>query len=202
MLKDAKKILRANIGLLMGEEPTGRKLATALKMPKKATSFVRMLDDVASVGLDNLDEVAGKFLVEPWQLLAPNLGRDTPVQPQKGQLSLDVAQEPTATEDDDVNAKVDQHSFEQIAAHGGGFFMSARFKPTSGCVGNYPYFDKSVPFSVAHMFRIRYINFTRPTKRYHPLKERVNGSSSKHKPHHRPLHGPHRRQAHRVGWLL
>jgi hypothetical protein len=73
---DAKAILIENVLTLM-ELRYGRQNITAFGRDTGISTggTQRVLDPVASVGVDILSRIAAHFKLEVWQLLAPNLGQ-------------------------------------------------------------------------------------------------------------------------------
>jgi hypothetical protein len=72
---DTKGLLWANALLLMEEHYGGEALGRfATDVGIGAASMTRLKKQDTAVGVDILEKIANRFELQPWQLLAPNLG--------------------------------------------------------------------------------------------------------------------------------
>lgn len=72
---DSKKVLWANVQTLMTDHFGGQNLGlVASEGEFSPANMTRIAAAKTNVGLDLLEKIAGVFKVEPWQLLAPDLG--------------------------------------------------------------------------------------------------------------------------------
>lgn len=76
----SKETIRANVIACLkagGVDAGGRGAVSALiKLGFSNGTAQRIMDGSTSIGLDIIDKLAGKFAIEPWRLIARDLGQD------------------------------------------------------------------------------------------------------------------------------